>query len=71
MTLIYTSLVAVMEVKIGSIMYQDRFYENDGKGNFTENKKDFPPFLKNVSCVKSVDFDHDGDLYLLWADGLN
>ena len=52
-------------------MYQNRFCENDGKGDFTENKKDFPPFLKNVSCVKSVDFDHDGDLYLLWADGLN
>ena len=44
MTLIYTSLVAVMEVKIGSIMYQDRFYENDVKGNFTENKKDFHHF---------------------------
>lgn len=41
----------------------DRFYRNDGKGNFTWDKN-MPRTLENNSCVRAADFDLDGDLDL-------
>ncbi|MCW3090893.1 MAG: RNA-binding protein [Ferruginibacter sp.] len=48
----------------GTPNYQDRFYTNDGKGNFTFNDAAFPLNHTSKSCVKAVDFDNDGDLDL-------
>ena len=44
--------------------YQDWFYTNDGKGNFTFNETAFPKNYTSKSCVKAVDFDNDGDMDL-------
>ncbi|TAG42428.1 MAG: RNA-binding protein, partial [Cytophagia bacterium] len=44
--------------------YQDQFYTNDGKGNFTFNETAFPKNYTSKSCVKAADIDKDGDLDL-------
>jgi ASPIC and UnbV/FG-GAP-like repeat len=44
--------------------YQDRFYLNDGKGNFTPHQEAIPKNLTSKFCVRAADFDHDGDLDL-------
>lgn len=44
--------------------YQDWFYTNDGKGNFTFNETAFPQNYTSKSCVKATDIDNDGDLDL-------
>ncbi|MEO6330563.1 MAG: VCBS repeat-containing protein, partial [Ginsengibacter sp.] len=48
----------------GTKNYQDWFYTNDGKGNFTFNETSFPKNYTSKSCVKAADFDNDGDLDL-------
>jgi hypothetical protein len=47
----------------GDLRLVDRFYLNDGKGNFTRNDK-LPNLMENGSCVAATDFDGDGDIDL-------
>ena len=47
--------------------YQDHFYINDGKGNFTEDSAALPSNFASKSCVRAIDYDKDGDLDLFVA----
>jgi hypothetical protein len=47
-----------------SFYYRDKFYSNDGKGNFTADTTVFPVNYTSKSCVKGCDFDKDGDIDL-------
>ncbi len=38
-----------------------RLYKNDGQGNFTRARQAMPDIFVNGSCVRSADFDNDGD----------
>lgn len=46
--------------------YQDRFYKNDGKGNFILDSLAIPKNLVSKSCVRIADFNKDGkpDLFI-------
>ncbi|MGZ8557284.1 MAG: FG-GAP repeat domain-containing protein, partial [Chitinophagaceae bacterium] len=48
----------------GSSAYQDRFFQNDGKGIFTHLPDALPDTKASGSCVVAADYDHDGDLDL-------
>jgi hypothetical protein len=44
--------------------YRDRFFINNGRGDFKEDTTVFPVNYTSKSCVKACDFDKDGDLDL-------
>ncbi len=44
--------------------YEDQFFINDGKGNFTIDTSALPVNYTSKSCIKAVDIDNDGDLDL-------
>ena len=52
------------EQAANSPSYQDRLYINDGKGNFTHAVAALPSNLSSKLCVRSIDYDKDGDLDL-------
>jgi hypothetical protein len=53
--------------KAGTDAYRDRFYINDGKGNFTLNENALPVNYTSKFCVRAADYDKDGDLDLFIA----
>ncbi|MBL7871409.1 MAG: VCBS repeat-containing protein [Cyclobacteriaceae bacterium] len=55
----------------GSPIYQDRFFTNDGKGNFSLARQALPNETVSGSCVVAADYDRDGDLDLFVGGRVN
>jgi hypothetical protein len=55
-----------MQLPEGDAAYQNRFFVNDGKGNFSEAKEALPPMPINSTTVTVADYNKDGkpDLYV-------
>lgn len=52
------------EWNAGAKNYEDQFFINDGKGNFTNDSDALGINYTSKSCVKAADIDNDGDLDL-------
>ena len=50
-----------------TIVYADKLYINDGKGNFKIDTTALPQNFTSKSCVRAADFDNDGDMDLFIA----
>lgn len=61
----YLAVSGGYEDKPFSNAYRDRFYINDGAGNFRVDSIALPVNLVSKSCVRAADYDNDGDLDLL------
>lgn len=48
----------------GNRYYQDRLYQNDGKGNWSSDSTALPEILTSGSVARSIDMDDDGDMDL-------
>ncbi len=48
----------------GHQAYLDRFYRNDGQGNFSRDEAAIPEIMSSGSSVTAADYDQDGDLDL-------
>ena len=55
------------ESKSNSDVYQDQFFINDGKGNFTKDSLALPKDFTSKSCARAIDYDKDGDVDLFVA----
>ncbi|MEO5592958.1 MAG: VCBS repeat-containing protein [Chitinophagaceae bacterium] len=51
----------------GSAAYQDKLYVNDGKGNYHYDSLALPANFTSKFCVRSIDYDKDGDLDIFVA----
>lgn len=52
------------EAAANASVYQDRFFVNDGKGNFSAKESLIPSINSSKSCVIGFDYDSDNDIDL-------